>query len=77
MGLLCAGQGAQAKPHAVIRWASHGVPHIKASNWTNLGFGYGYALASMDICRSSATRTCGCSASADRTRRWPTGALSI
>jgi acyl-homoserine-lactone acylase len=50
MGLLCAAQGVQAKPHAVIRWASHGVPHIKASNWTNLGFGYGYALASMDIC---------------------------
>jgi acyl-homoserine-lactone acylase len=47
---LCMAQAAAAKPHAVIRWASHGVPHIKATNWTNLGFGYGYALASMDIC---------------------------
>jgi acyl-homoserine-lactone acylase len=50
LGALCLAQSAQAAPHAVIRWASHGVPHIKATSWKNLGFGYGYALASMDIC---------------------------
>src|SRR4051812_37472589 len=46
---------AQAKPHkrglhATIRWASHGIPHIKADSWADLGYGYGYALASLDIC---------------------------
>src|SRR4051795_5837901 len=47
---LSAVPAAAAPPHAVIRWASHGVPHIKATSYRNLGYGYGYALASLDLC---------------------------
>ncbi|HUY86629.1 MAG TPA: penicillin acylase family protein [Acidimicrobiales bacterium] len=30
---------------AEIRWTTHGVPHIRASDWGSLGFGQGYACA--------------------------------
>jgi acyl-homoserine-lactone acylase len=35
---------------AVIRRTTGGVPHILARNWTDLGFGYGYAFAQDNIC---------------------------
>jgi acyl-homoserine-lactone acylase len=35
---------------ATIRETSYGIPHILAHNWRDLGFGYGYALASQQIC---------------------------
>src|SRR5438552_747962 len=48
---LAAPATATAKGYsATIRWASHGIPHILAKNWAGLGFGYGYALASQDLC---------------------------
>jgi acyl-homoserine-lactone acylase len=40
----------KAPVKATIRWASHGIPHILAKNWDGLGYGYGYALAKLDIC---------------------------
>ncbi|MFZ6748738.1 penicillin acylase family protein [Undibacterium sp. Ren11W] len=36
--------------HAEIRRTSMGVPHIKADNWRNLGYGYGYAQAEDNLC---------------------------
>jgi acyl-homoserine-lactone acylase len=36
--------------HAEIRRTSMGVPHIKADNWRNLGYGYGYAQAQDNLC---------------------------
>ncbi|MCX7217520.1 MAG: penicillin acylase family protein [Burkholderiales bacterium] len=36
--------------HAEIRRTSLGVPHIKADNWRNLGYGYGYAQAEDNLC---------------------------
>jgi acyl-homoserine-lactone acylase len=35
---------------AQIRRTEFGVPHIKANNWGDLGFGIGYALAEESIC---------------------------
>ncbi len=35
---------------ATIRTTSYGVPRILADNWGDLGYGYGYAFASQDIC---------------------------
>ncbi|HEU5384540.1 MAG TPA: penicillin acylase family protein [Streptosporangiaceae bacterium] len=35
---------------AVIRRTAGGTPHILARNWTDLGFGYGYAFAQDNLC---------------------------
>jgi acyl-homoserine-lactone acylase len=35
---------------AQIRYTTGGIPHILASNWTDLGFGYGYAFAKDNLC---------------------------
>src|SRR5262245_51568470 len=35
---------------ATIRWTSHGIPHILASDYAGLGYGYGYAIAKENIC---------------------------
>jgi acyl-homoserine-lactone acylase len=35
---------------ATIRTTSHGVPHILASNFAGLGYGYGYVAAKHNIC---------------------------
>jgi len=35
---------------ATIRTTSHGVPHILASNFAGLGYGYGYVAARENIC---------------------------
>ena len=35
---------------ATIRETSYGIPRILADNWADLGYGYGYAFASQDIC---------------------------
>jgi acyl-homoserine-lactone acylase len=39
-----------ARYSAEIRWTTGGVPHILASDWGNLGFGYGYAFAQDNLC---------------------------
>jgi len=36
--------------HATIRTTSHGIPHILASNFAGLGYGYGYVAAEANIC---------------------------
>jgi acyl-homoserine-lactone acylase len=36
--------------HATIRTTSHGIPHILASNFAGLGYGYGYVAAKANIC---------------------------
>jgi acyl-homoserine-lactone acylase len=35
---------------AEIRYTTGGIPHILASNWPSLGFGYGYAFAKDNLC---------------------------
>src|SRR5215831_9302429 len=35
---------------AQIRYTTGGIPHILARNWADLGFGYGYAFATDNIC---------------------------
>jgi acyl-homoserine-lactone acylase len=43
--------GASAKHYrATIRETSYGIPRILADDWGDLGYGYGYALASQQIC---------------------------
>jgi acyl-homoserine-lactone acylase len=36
--------------HATIRRTTHGIPHILASDFAGLGYGYGYALAQDNLC---------------------------
>ena len=38
------------RPYVEIRRTAYGVPHIKARNWQDLGYGYGYAFAQDNIC---------------------------
>ncbi len=42
--------GAPGGLQATIRTTSHGIPHIVASDFPGLGFGYGYAAARANIC---------------------------
>lgn len=35
---------------ATIRWTDYGIPHITASDWGGLGYGYGYAAARDYLC---------------------------
>src|SRR5690606_31140347 len=35
---------------AEIRWTDYGIPHVKADDWDDLGFGFAYAVASNGIC---------------------------
>ncbi len=49
--LSATSQGASAPGYlATIVRTADGIPHITASNFGSLGYGYGYALASDDIC---------------------------
>src|SRR5688572_2636499 len=45
--------GAPSAPptyRATIRWTSHGVPHVRATDAGGLGFGQGYAMARAHVC---------------------------
>ena len=46
---LALGDGAAAE-RVVIRRTAHGVPHIEASSFRGLGYGYGYTFARDNIC---------------------------
>src|SRR3569623_747909 len=51
---LALGAGAQAAPpaagEATITWTPHGIPHVVASDFRGLGYGYGYAMGRIDVC---------------------------
>jgi hypothetical protein len=49
-GLGAAAQTSGGTYQATIVRTAYGVPHITARNFGSLGFGYGYALASDDLC---------------------------
>lgn len=49
-GLAAATRAASGGYQATIVRTAYGVPHITASDFGSLGFGYGYALASDDLC---------------------------
>ena len=51
--------------HATIRTTSHGIPHILASNFAGLGYGYGYVAAKANICVLAETYV---TANAERSR---------
>ena len=36
--------------HVEIRRTANGIPHIKAQSWASLGYGYGYAQATDNLC---------------------------
>jgi acyl-homoserine-lactone acylase len=36
--------------HASVRRTSFGIPHVRASDWGSLGYGYGYAFAQDNFC---------------------------
>lgn len=33
-----------------IRWTSYGIPHVKADDWSSLGYGFAYATAKDAVC---------------------------
>ena len=39
-----------AKYSAEIRWTRYGIPHVKATNWGGLGYGFAYATAQDAVC---------------------------
>lgn len=49
------GASAAGYSATIVRTAD-GIPHITASNFGSLGYGYGYALASDDICTMTYAR---------------------
>jgi acyl-homoserine-lactone acylase len=36
--------------NAQVRWTSYGIPHVQASDWGSLGYGYGYAFSRDNLC---------------------------
>src|SRR5713226_4350933 len=36
--------------HVEIRRMTDGIPHIEANDWTSLGYGFGYAQATDNLC---------------------------
>lgn len=51
LGLLLAAGVAEAAPYnARIRWTSHGIPHVRATDLGGLGFGIGYAFTEKNAC---------------------------
>ena len=45
-----ASSAAASQGRVEITWTAHGVPHIVADNFSDLGYGYGYAAATLDVC---------------------------
>ncbi|MGH3158589.1 MAG: penicillin acylase family protein, partial [Streptosporangiaceae bacterium] len=54
-GQVTASQAAGARYQATIVRTAYGVPHITARNFGSLGFGYGFALASDNLCTMAQT----------------------
>src|ERR1700734_3776059 len=54
VGRLSVGGGAARYPATIVRTA-YGVPHITARDFGSLGYGYGFALASDDLCTMAQT----------------------
>ena len=53
LATLAVDDTAQTEPPryaSTIRWTSYGIPHIEASDWGGLGYGYGYAAAKDYLC---------------------------
>lgn len=47
-GIAAAGEEGSSK--AVLRYTEHGIPHIVAKDYTGLGYGYGFAAATDNVC---------------------------
>lgn len=43
------------RTRATIRYTEHGIPHILAGNFSDLGYGYGYSIAKDDLCELADT----------------------
>jgi acyl-homoserine-lactone acylase len=52
VALIGAGAPSSCAPPYVakVRWTSYGIPHVRASDWGSLGYGYGYAFARDNLC---------------------------
>jgi acyl-homoserine-lactone acylase len=50
LGTTVASAGEEGRATAVLRYTEHGVPHIVAKDFAGLGYGYGYAAATDNIC---------------------------
>ena len=42
--------GIAARDVVAIEWTGHGIPHVRAQSFRGLGYGYGYSVASLDVC---------------------------
>src|SRR3569833_1873359 len=50
LGAGVANAGEEGGGKAVLRYTEHGIPHIVAKDFAGLGYGYGYAAATDNIC---------------------------
>jgi acyl-homoserine-lactone acylase len=50
LAVLAPADGVASAYDVVIRRTEHGIPHILARGWGDMGFGYGYAFAEDNIC---------------------------
>ena len=55
LAVACAAAPSAAAYDVVIRRTAHGIPHILAKDWKDLGYGYGYAFAEDNICTIAAS----------------------
>ena len=53
--VLCVAAPSAAAYDVVIRRTAHGIPHILAKDWEDMGYGYGYAFAQDNICTIAAS----------------------
>lgn len=50
LGTAVASAGEESHSKAVLRYTEHGIPHIVAKDFAGLGYGYGYAAATDNVC---------------------------
>ncbi len=52
IGCAASSQAANSKPdyQVQVQRTSYGIPHIQATDWGSLGYGYGYAFAQDNVC---------------------------
>lgn len=50
LSISAAPKAAPATGRVTITWTAHGIPHVRAQSFGGLGYGYGYAAATLDVC---------------------------
>lgn len=43
-------ESSQLRYQATVRWTAHGIPHVRAEDWSSLGYGLAHAVATNAVC---------------------------